>query len=372
MPGFNFSILLILCALAIYLLLRIISGKNKSSPGSAEKVDHKPQIQAKPSSTSSISPGTDRGKPGLPLSTPWQPLVRSQVEVETIWRLEHVLRELPDLGETPIINIDYSMEPREIALIIASNPFYAARIIKTINSAAFGLHQKIDSLQRAITYLGYNEVKNIIFQHAIHSNLSKMGSGEGNFDHLQFWKHSHAVSVCAEFILRDVLQSHRNVGLITTAALLHDIGWVIYYYYDQEAAAGLFSRLKGNNEVENPIRQEEEVFGFNHLIAGKMLAEHWKMSSGIGELIGLHHCGTFGFTDKIDRDTAFGACVITKAEELSYNLGFPNPVSEPRDLVVDISGVIGAKASALQEGILKLRDNLEKTMNLIEEFRREE
>ena len=370
----DFFVLFAMVLSVIYLVLRLRSGRKKPPQQRIIRYDRKSQApqetpgESRPAGARNISPEIKAQPVELPSAAGWRPMTRSQVEVETVWRLEHVLRDLPDLGETPLIEINYDMEPREIAMFVVSNPFYAAKILKTVNSAAFGLRYHIDSLQRAITYLGYNEVKNIIFQHVIRSGLSKSKAESEYFDLLGFWKHSHAVSVCAEYILREVLRYTRNVGAITTAALLHDIGWVLYSHYDQETAAGLFGRLKGQPRPENPMQLEEEAFGFNHLIAGKMLAEQWKIHREICELVGLHHCGTFGFDEALGRETAFGACIVAKAENLAHENGFPNPLCEPRELAIDLSGVLGQKVGEMQVVSIKLREKLDKTMKFIEEF----
>jgi len=292
--------------------------------------------------------------------------------VETIWRLEHTLRDLPEIKENPLVQIDYSMEPRELAMILASNPFYAARILKTVNSAAFGLRYRIDSLQRAITYLGYNQVKNIVCHHVMRSKLQEVQSESEKFDIIRFWKHSHAVSVCAEFILREILHRTRSSGVITTAALMHDIGWVVFGHYDRQAAALLYQRLLDESENENPMEIEEEIFGFNHLVAGRMLAEEWKLPKAICELIGNHHCGTFGFESGVDRITALGACVIAKAEQLTDKMGFSHPLPEPHRIAVDMSEILGVQSEEIKPGSVKLREELDKTMKFIEEFNRAE
>ncbi len=303
-----------------------------------------------------------------------QPLERADLELETLWRLEQVLRELPDPGEARMLRIDFGMEPREIATIISSNPFYAARIIRLVNSAAFGLSTRIDSLPRAITYLGYNEVKNMVFGHALQRTIGGRFREAAGFDLLAFWKHSHAVSVASEFLLREVLGRTGPLGAVTTAALLHDLGWIVFPCYDRERAALLFERL-GSGEPgadQDTIRLEEEAFGFGHPLAGRLLAGKWQFSSETAEMIGRHHCGCYGFGDEPGRLPALGAAVISWAEELAAKAGYPHPLAEPWMVRVELAGVLGPAIGSLREPPLKLREKIEQTIRLIEEFNREE
>ncbi|OGG06109.1 MAG: hypothetical protein A3F83_15355 [Candidatus Glassbacteria bacterium RIFCSPLOWO2_12_FULL_58_11] len=375
----------ILALMVVYLFLRSMLRKEpKTPPPPAQRIIRRvPERRETPEA----APGPESNQAGpvveeqavqsglvaagedtLPSSLDWRPIGRAQLEVETVWRLEHALRELQDLGQTPTIHVDFNMEPRELSLVLASNPFYAAKILKTVNSAAFGLRYHIDSLQRAITFLGYNQVKNIVFQHVMSSKMFEVHKKSDYFDLLRFWKHSHAVSVCADFLLREVLRRTQGVGMITTAALMHDIGWVVYSRYDAEKADRLFRRLAGEPDVNNPMLFEEEVFGFNHLVAGRMLAEQWQIPKQICALIGFHHCGTFGLEGGVEQETVFGACVIAKAEELSAEMGYASPLPEPREIRTDLASILGSQVATLPSGSVKLREELTKTMKIIEEF----
>jgi len=374
-----YLVVFLLVLVLIYLLVLLRTVKKKPPP--AQRIIRRQPAEKEPktepsSGTSSIEAGDAQKSVEqtveLQSELGWRPMSRSQVEVETIWRLEHTLRELPEMGDAPIVQIDFSMEPREIAMVLASNPLYAAKILKTVNSAAFGLRYRIDSLQRAITFLGYNQVKNIICHHVFRSKLYQAQAENEHFDLMGFWKHSHAVSVCAEYILREVLHQSRSSGLITTAALMHDIGWVVFGHYDSQVAARFYKRLLEESDIENPMAVEEEVFGFNHLVAGRMLAEEWKIPKAICELIGNHHCGTFGFESGVDRKTALGACVIAKAEQLTDQMGFSHPLPEPHRIAVDMSEILGVQSEEIKPGSVKLREELDKTMKFIEEFNRAE
>ncbi|MBN2287795.1 MAG: HDOD domain-containing protein [Candidatus Glassbacteria bacterium] len=331
--------------------------------------------EEKPSAAIQAAPGPAGGEPetggceALDSAAGWKPMRRAEVEAETLWRLEHCLRDIPDIGRTPVLQVDYSMEPRELALTLASNPFYAARILKTVNSAAFGLSHRIDSLQRAITFLGYNQVKNIVMQQVISENLGKLqAKAEEHLDILKFWQHSHAVSVGADFILRTVLKNTRNSGVITTAALLHDIGWVVFVHYDCEKARELFRRLQQSGDQDNPVELEERQFGFNHLVLGRMLAEQWEIPGKLSELIERHHCATFGLEPGAGRELVFGACVISRAESLAAELGYANPLAEPTRQQADLKKVLGPEVDRLGDRLPELREELEKTMKFIAEF----
>ncbi|MCE5269873.1 HDOD domain-containing protein [bacterium] len=284
-----------------------------------------------------------------------------------LWRLEHVLRGM----QTPasrVVQVDFNRDPREVALALASNPLYAARILKTVNSAAFGLSRRIDSLPRAITYLGYNQVKNIVFQSMARDNLGAAESAAG-FDPQAFWRHSHCVSVAAEHILRELDIPSAAVGAVTTAALLHDIGWVVFEKFDPRAAAGLFLRLGRAGEGTDTLALERAAFGFDHPLAGSLLAEQWNIPEAVCRLIGLHHADCCGLPEGLDRGSAVGAAVIALAERLAVLYGQPHPLAEPGPERVDLAAVLGQRARSIGVSA-RLRSELERTFKFIEEFSR--
>lgn len=295
------------------------------------------------------------------------PLSRAGLELETLWRLEHLLRDMqnPSGG---VVQVDFNRDPREVALALASNPMYAARILKTVNSAAFGLRQRIDSLSRAITYLGYNQVKNIVFQGMARDHMGLAGE-TSMFDQKAFWRHSHAVSVAAEHILKELDAPPGAVGPITTAALLHDIGWVVFERFDRQAAGELFARLSGAEVEKDSLALELRAFGFDHPLAGSLLAEQWCIPDGICRLIWLHHAASSGLPEGVSRETAYGACVISLAEKLASGCGQPHPLAEPQIERTDLTEVLGKKADTIGN-LSKLRQEIDRTMRLIDEFSR--
>jgi len=320
----------------------------------------KKNVSAAPSATATGENGFARAAgPG--------PLSRAGLELETLWRLEHLVRDMqnPSGG---VVQADFNRDPREVALALASNPMYAARILKTVNSAAFGLRQRIDSLSRAITYLGYNQVKNIVFQGMTRDHLGLAGESS-MFDQKAFWRHSHAVSVAAEHILKELDAPPGSVGPVTTAALLHDIGWVVFERFDRQAAGELFARLSGDEAEKDSLALEQGAFGFDHPLAGSLLAEQWRIPDGICRLIWLHHAASSGLPESVSRETAFGACVISLAEKLAHECGQPHPLAEPQTERISLPDILGVKAASTGN-LSKLRQEIDRTMRLIDEFSR--
>jgi putative nucleotidyltransferase with HDIG domain len=107
----------------------------------------------------------------------------------------------------------------------------------------------------------------------------------GTLNVAAFWGHALAVGMVAEVMAR-------NTGLAApeeafTAGILHDIGKLVMVQYlkDHFEAAATFATSRGI-----PLhRSEAEVFGFDHAMLGKRLAEAWRLPPGLVMAIAHHH-----------------------------------------------------------------------------------
>ena len=210
-------------------------------------------------------------------------------------------------------------------------------------------------------------MKNIVLQHSIGSQIGAISLESTLIDQKAFWRHSHAVSVCCDHLFALLDKRASESGTVTTAALLHDIGWVVFPRFDKNKAADLFSRLGKVSEGENSIEMEQEI-GFNHLVAGRMLADSWSLAPRICELIGRHHDPSFGFAENTERSVAREISMIALAENMAAELGYENPIAEPIDITIDLQEVYYNPPANFQRPTTKLRDELARTMKLIDEF----
>ena len=96
------------------------------------------------------------------------------------------------------------------------DPSLVGVILKTINSAYYSLKFKVSDVQHAITYLGFNQVYQLVIDHGIKSTMPDTTE----FQELQF--HSNTVSIIS-FELAKLCKIHKPV-ILGTIGLLHDIG----------------------------------------------------------------------------------------------------------------------------------------------------
>jgi len=214
-------------------------------------------------------------------------------EMDFSERIRNSVNNLPTLP-TIFTQLSEAMEDEfasneKISRIISSDQASAFKVLKVANSPLYGLHGKIDTITQALMYLGYNEVKNIVFALSIMKVFSKDKIVKG-FRPVDLWAHSIGVGVVNRNI--GVLTGERNIENYFLTGIFHDIGKIIFLEFavkDYQKVIDLVAEK--NCRIKDA---EKEVFGIDHSDAGQVLAEKWRLPQSIQDIIKHHHHGTKG------------------------------------------------------------------------------
>ena len=159
----------------------------------------------------------------------------------------------------------------KITSLVSTNPVFSGKILQTVNSSYFNLPEKITSVGRAITLLGYNNVRAIIFRETIDNAVPDKIDIKNDL-YTKTWVHSAVVSVCSGHIGKTYFDLSEYD--LATIGLMHDIG----KYF--------LSTLKDGIEIISDIPsliKEEHRYGINHSVAGSLIAAKWKLPEAFRE-----------------------------------------------------------------------------------------
>src|ERR1700690_1456656 len=99
---------------------------------------------------------------------------------QSVFDLQGVLESVDEVAPLPDITVRIMAaadDPRtnafQLLKTVLHDPALASRILRLVNSSFYGLSSQITSLERAITLLGFNAVKNL----AIASSVSALFQG---------------------------------------------------------------------------------------------------------------------------------------------------------------------------------------------------
>lgn len=210
--------------------------------------------------------------------------------LQTVARYIQKMPSLPT-SVTKVIELsnDPNVSPADLNHVISLDPVLMGKVMKLINSAYYGLNQKVTSLVRAVIMLGINTVKNLALSTAVLGSLGK----DSSFQALNlsgFWSHSLCVGVTSKLIAEKIGVSPKERESFFVAGLLHDLGKIPL----NNTLSELYIQAMGLSDRENlPLyRSEYRVIGFTHAEAGKLIAKVWKLGDEIHDALTYHHSYT--------------------------------------------------------------------------------
>lgn len=171
----------------------------------------------------------------------------------------------------------------QIGEIILRDPNLAARLLRLVNSPAFALRARIDTVSRAITVLGTRELYGMVLAISAVRTFRSLPSALVNMD--TFWRHSIYSALLARILARRCALLHPERLFI--AALMHDMGSLVLYRLLPELAAELLLTAQGNEQVL--CHAERDVLGFTHAELGGLLLAHWHMPETLSISVARHH-----------------------------------------------------------------------------------
>jgi len=217
--------------------------------------------------------------------TAWRAFLTEGRVADCVGRLE----TLPSVPQLYLSLVEELRSPdtsfRRVAEIIAQDPGMAAKLLKMVNSAFFGLNCTVTNLDQAVGILGLTMIKALVLSVKVFSEFDQRKIPEFSIDRLM--NHSVAVSSMARTMVRAETKDRRLCDDAFVAGLLHDIGKLILADNMPKEYAGV---LRSAAEDRNSLREgENKVFGATHAEVGAYLLALWGMPDPVVATAAYHH-----------------------------------------------------------------------------------
>lgn len=193
--------------------------------------------------------------------------------------------------------------------IIKMDQVLVARLLKLVNSPFYGLTQTVDSISRAVAFLGMKNLHNLVVIDALQT-IFVTPSSASKLSKKKLWLHSAAVSICSKMVAERIFGQNGDDALL--CGILHDFGLLVE---DQVDPQRFFDILNTCKSSESLPELEMEAFGTHHSEIGYLLAVDWSMSTAVQTAIRDHHL----ISDEMTPDSLAGITQI--AEYITSQLG---------------------------------------------------
>jgi HD-like signal output (HDOD) protein len=211
------------------------------------------------------------------MTPPKNPILDALTMIGDLPTLPTVAIEVAELLDDP------DSTPKQITAVMKADQALTSKVLKLVNSAYYAIPGGVTTVERAIAFLGYNTIFQLLIGVSV-VEFSRIGGAAG-IDIREFWKHSLGVGIAAEMVGQHIGYKAREE--LFAGGLLHDLGKV---------ALAKVARKKFSLAVEQarkegiPLLTAEKEQGLpTHDKVGGTLAEQWRFPAALRAAIGSHH-----------------------------------------------------------------------------------
>jgi HD-like signal output (HDOD) protein/CRP-like cAMP-binding protein len=216
--------------------------------------------------------------------------MRSQTDVFIASEVfQNILKNIPKLPKcagslsSKLVADDISV--KEVTESVQEEPALAAAILKTVNSAYYGLQEKIVSLHHAILYLGFNNDYQLI----IDNSLKNIMPQDEEYENIRL--HSFLISLISGEISSYCQKSKPLVN--TTIGILHDVGKIVTLLLKRK-----YPNIK---EIIHMIDDSK---------IGACLLRHWGFPENIIKIIEYQYGPEFAHSENINQEFKYEIAIL--------------------------------------------------------------
>jgi len=208
----------------------------------------------------------------------------------TIERWKPILEKLNDIPTLPIVATKVTelinnpnSSSADIADVLKKDQVLTAKVLKLINSPYYGIPGEVTDVKRALAYLGFNTLAQLVLSVSVISLFSDKKNSR--FSLQDFWKHALGTAVASEVIAKRI--GHPKPEECFTCGLLHDIGKIVLL----QIAPQEFTKVIELSEKEKISFHESErrLEIPSHGYLGEYIADKWRLPMVIRMSIRYHH-----------------------------------------------------------------------------------
>lgn len=204
--------------------------------------------------------------------------IRTKVrQLDAMPTMPTIMQPLAAMLQAPVEQVS----TEEVIKLISYDTTIAAQCLRVANSPLFG-RRKSETVRSAVLALGLKRVQAILLGFCLDRIVP---DDKWALDAAVYWRHSLGCALVSRKLA--TLIGYPEPEKAYLAGLLHDLGILVntLVFTDEYRQCVLAAREK---QIALH-RTEEEKLGFTHSQSGKLLAEAWRFSPDMIDVVEFHH-----------------------------------------------------------------------------------
>lgn len=167
--------------------------------------------------------------------------------------------------------------------VIKMDPVLVSRLLRLVNSPYYGLAQTVDSIGRAVAFLGMKNLHNLVVADVLKTIFVSRDT-DTIFSKKRLWVHCAAVSICSKMIAERIFGINGDDAFL--CGILHDLGLLV----EEQVETASFHRICTScNDSASLVELERQAFATDHSEICYCMTLDWNMPITIREAIRDHH-----------------------------------------------------------------------------------
>ena len=171
---------------------------------------------------------------------------------------------------------------QRVADVLRGDPATSAKLLRLVNSPYFGIPGGVNDVARAIPFVGFNTLYQLVLSISV---LETLRVGAVGLDPRALWTHSLTVAVAARELATEV--RFNDPGACFTAGLLHDMGKIALAKLDPDRLAAACAMMRSEGVAQDVAERKHGLMP--HDMVGSRLARQWKFPATLAVPIEHHH-----------------------------------------------------------------------------------
>lgn len=171
---------------------------------------------------------------------------------------------------------------QRVADVLRGDPATSAKLLRLVNSPYFGIPGGVSDVARAIPFVGFNTLYQLVLSISV---LETLKGGANGLDPRALWTHSLTVAVAARELAQEV--RFNDPGACFTAGLLHDMGKIALAKLDPDRLSAACQMMRSEGVAQDVAERKHGLMPHDHV--GAKLARQWKFPASLAAPIEHHH-----------------------------------------------------------------------------------